>query len=102
MTPEMILAIASVITSLLIGLGAFISIFINSKERTKAFNQTAKKDEVQLLRDEVERLQGRVKMLESDYEKERRNNIKLQDYINALRILMIAKDIPVPAMPVLE
>jgi hypothetical protein len=102
MTPEMMLAIASVITSLLVGLGAFIGIFIGAKERREQFLRIAKKDEVQLLQSEVDRLQKRVELLEGDYERVRRNNVVLLDYIALLRGLMVAAGIKVPTMPTLE
>ncbi len=91
LTPELLIAIAGFLTALV----AIASQWRSAKTQ-------AKKDEVQLLRDEVTRLQGRVETSEANYEKARRNNALLQDYIARLRSLMISAGIQVPEMPKLE
>lgn len=91
MTPELLLTI----------LGASVS-FLVAFSNYRASRVVARKDEMELLRGEVARLQQRVSVLETDYEKERKNNFTLLDYISLLRSLMITAGITVPDMPKLE
>lgn len=82
MTPEMIVAISGLITAILAAVGLFI---VNLR--------TVRKDEVILLREEVGRLQTRVKTLEEekqklsgDYDAIMESNIKLKEIISNLTI----------------
>ncbi len=91
LTPEFIIAIGGFVTGLL---GGILAIYTAKK--------SARRDEYMFLRDEVARLQTRVENLEIDYERERRNNVVLLDYIGLLRGLMVGAGIAVPKMPILE
>lgn len=91
MTPEFILALSGLLTGVV---GGGIAIYTAQK--------AARRDEYEAVREEINRLQSRVEHLESDYERERRNNIILLDYIALLRGLMVAANIPAPKMPTLE
>jgi uncharacterized protein (DUF3084 family) len=82
MTPEMIVAVSGLITGVLAAIGLFL---VNWR--------TVKKDEVVLLREEVGRLQTRVKTLEEekqklsgDYDAIVESNIKLKEIISNLTI----------------
>lgn len=86
MTPELILAISAFVTAFFT---AIISVIQSGK--------TAKKDEVQLLRDEVTRLQKRIEDLEQEkgewmnkYDNMHKENVKLReqksDLIQILRV----------------
>lgn len=88
MTPEIITAINILFTGALIALTRWLD-----------SRRVARKDEVDLLRAEVERLQKRVEKYEADYERERRNNLVMFEYVTRLRILLIKAGIQMPEMP---
>jgi hypothetical protein len=87
---------------LLIALAGLITAFAAVASQWRAGIITARKDEVSLLHDEIARLQDRVKSLEGDLEKERRNRMTLQDYVAVLRALLIQAGIKLPEIPKLE
>jgi len=88
MSPELILAISALITAIL----TWVSSYVVSKRQTK-------KDEVTLLREEVERLHARVKELEQAYDKAANKNTKLLEYISKLRATLVSEGLEVPPMP---
>jgi uncharacterized protein YlxW (UPF0749 family) len=98
---------------LLVGISAFITSLVALFSQWRSARVAAKKEEVMLLREEVTRLQERVKTLETDLtsereknikiqERERTNRFKLQEYISVLRNVLIKAGITIPEPPILE
>jgi hypothetical protein len=95
MTPELVIAISALITGLLSAGGAYIN-----------HRRGARKDEVVMLREEVERLQKRVTELERDNDgwrtryDELYNDLLTSRRENAwLRVVLERNGITVPALP---
>jgi len=84
---SMLLAIGAIITGVLA--------FISSRSTEK---RSAKRDEVQLLREEVGRLQERVDELMSDNDDWRKRYDKLYGYVLVLRKVLVDNKIDVPEM----
>lgn len=59
-------------------------------------------DVIQTLREEVQRLAGRVKACEDDLQHERRHGRLLEGYVWTLQGLMRQANLDVPPMPVLD
>jgi hypothetical protein len=86
--------------SLLLAIGGIITgvlAFISSRSVDR---RAAKRDEVQLLREEVGRLQKRVDELTSDNEMWRIKYDKLYRYVLVLRRIMMDNKIEVPEMTI--
>ena len=88
MSPELILAISALITAIL----TWVSSYANSKRQIK-------KDEVALLREEIERLHSRIKELEQSYNKAADRNTRLLEYISRLRATLVSEGLEVAPMP---
>lgn len=95
MSPEVILALSSLITALLAGLGAWRS----SKIANDAAKRAARRDEVALLREEVVRLHTRVENLEEENELLRSENELLRRKVFWLESVLFQHGIRVPEMP---
>ena len=83
---------------LLIALGAIITSFLTFLSSRNVSKRAARKDEVQLLRDEVTRLQKRIDELMADNDGWRKKYEILFRYVLILRRIMIDKGLSVPAM----
>ena len=87
---------------LLIALAGFITAVVSIATQWRAGMVKARIDEIGLLHDEIKRLQDRTEKAESDFERERHNRMRLQDYISSLRAILIASNIAVPEIPKLD
>ena len=83
---------------LLIALGAIITSILTFISSINVSKRAARKDEVQLLRDEVIRLQKRIDELMADNDGWRKKYELLFRYVLILRRMMIDKGMSVPAM----
>ena len=98
---------------LLIALAGFVTAVVSIATQWRAGMVKARTDEIGLLHAEIERLQNKCTFLDNallkerqdrnaEIDKERRNRMRLQDYIAALRAILIASKIDLPEIPKLE
>jgi hypothetical protein len=87
---------------LLVAMSGLIVAVVSIMTQWRAGIVKARVDEIDLLHKEIARLQDRCDKEELVPDKERRNRIRLQDYIAALRAILIASRIDMPEMPKLE
>jgi hypothetical protein len=98
---------------LLIALAGFVTAVVSIATQGRAGLVQARIDEIGLLHSEIERLQNKCVALDTallkerqdrnaEIDKERRNRMRLQDYIATLRAILIASKIEVPEIPKLE
>jgi len=87
---------------LLIAMAGFVTAIVSIATQWRAGIMKARVDEVELLHAEISRLQERCEKAETNLDRERRNRMRLQDYIASLRAILIASKIEIPEIPKLD
>jgi uncharacterized protein YlxW (UPF0749 family) len=86
--------------SLVLAIGGIITAVLAYLSSRSVDRRSARRDEVQLLREEIERLQKRVDNLTADNEEWRKKYERLYKYVLALRKIMSDNDINIPDLDI--